>query len=97
MFPILDVLATLRIDELLGQAKVDDVDNVLVRCSISTHEKVLWLHITIDQVLTMNILDSCYLCHAYKGGKVKRRRQRERERKIKTNERERNEYVIREE
>ena len=68
MFSVLNMLPTLRVDELFRQTKVDYVDNVLVRCAVPTHQKVLWLHITIDQVLAVDILNSCNLFFEGGGG-----------------------------
>ena len=70
VFPILNVLSTFRIDELFSQTKIDDMDNILVRCAMPTHEEVLRLHVTIDQVLAVYVLDS---------GNLGRRGARERE------------------
>ena len=61
MFPVLDVLARLCINVLLGQAKVNNVDDVLVLCMVSTHQEVLWLDIPVDQVFRVHVLNSSNL------------------------------------
>lgn len=66
VFPVLDVLARLRVNVLLGQAKVDNVHHRLVLCMVPPHQKVLWLHVSVYQVLVVDILNSGYL----HGGKM---------------------------
>ena len=61
MLPVRDVLVAVRVDVLLGQAKVYDVDDGLTRCAVATQEEVLWLHVPVYQVFTVHILQSCYL------------------------------------
>jgi hypothetical protein len=61
VLPIRNVLVGLGVDILLGQAKVDDVDDVLVLAGLPTDEKVLRLDIAVDQVLTMYIFYSVKL------------------------------------
>lgn len=61
MLAVGNVLAALGVNVLLGEAKVDDVDDVLVGLAVLSHEEVLRLHVTVYQVLAVNILDSGYL------------------------------------
>lgn len=61
VLPIGNVLVGLRVYVLLGQAKVNDVDCVLVFTGLATDEKVLWFNVSIDQVLTMYIFYSVQL------------------------------------
>ena len=64
-----DVLVGLRVDVLLGQAKVNDVDNVLVRRAVPAHEVVFWLHVSVYQVFAVHILYSGNL--GRRGGRAK--------------------------
>ncbi len=61
VFSVRDVLVCLGINVLFSKAKVDDVDDVLVGGAIATKKEVLWLHVTIDQVFAVHILNSCNL------------------------------------
>ena len=58
MLPIWNVLLGLWVDVLLGQTKVDDVDGILFRGTSPADQEVLWFHVAIDQVFTVNILYS---------------------------------------
>lgn len=40
----------------LGQAKVDDVDEVALFAQ--AHEKVVWLHVSVDEVLGVDVFDA---------------------------------------
>lgn len=51
-----DVLLGLRVDVLLGQAKVDDVDGVLPLAARPPNQEVLRLHVAVDEALGMHIL-----------------------------------------
>lgn len=51
-----DVKVGLRIAILLGQAKVNNVD--LVSSLSNTHQEVVWLDITVDEALGMDVLNS---------------------------------------
>ena len=70
---VLNVLPTLRINELLRQTKIDNVDDVFIWRAVSAHEEILGLYVTIDQVLAVDILNS---------GNLEREREREREREV---------------
>ena len=61
MFSVGNVFIGLRVNELLGKAKVDDVYCVLVWGAIAPHEEVFRLHVTVYQVLAVHILNSGYL------------------------------------
>ena len=50
-----------RVNVLLCQAKVNDIDCILVGGSEPSHEEILRLHVAIDEVFTMHVLQSCYL------------------------------------
>ena len=69
VFPVRNVLIALRVDVLLGQPKVNNVGDGLIGGAIATQEEVLWLHIPVYQVLTVHILDSCYLEVRREGGR----------------------------
>ena len=62
MFSVGDVFTGLWVNVLLHKTKVNDMDNVLVRGAVPSHEKILWLHVSVYQVLTVHILNSGYLC-----------------------------------
>lgn len=43
----------------LGQTKVDNVDQVALLAQ--AHEEVVWLHISVDEVLGVDVLDTADL------------------------------------
>lgn len=51
-----DVLLGLRVDVLLGQAKIDNVDGMLPLAAWAPHQKVLRLHVAVDEALGVHIL-----------------------------------------
>ena len=55
------VFVSERVDVLLGQAKVNDVDSVLVGCPKPPHQEILWLHVAVNEVFAVHILQSCNL------------------------------------
>ena len=59
VFPVGDVLMRTGITILLGQAKVNDVDQVPFLPQ--AHEKIVRLDITMDEVLGMDVLNSTNL------------------------------------
>lgn len=54
-----DVLVCAGIPVLLGQPKVNDVDQVSFLPQ--PHEEVIWLHISVDEVLRVNVLNTTNL------------------------------------
>jgi hypothetical protein len=54
-----DMLVGACIPILLGQPKVNDVDQVAFLSQ--PHEEVIWLHISVDKILRMNVLNTTYL------------------------------------
>lgn len=44
---------------LLGQTKVDNVDQVALFAQ--AHEKVVWLHVSVDEVLGVDVFDTANL------------------------------------
>lgn len=56
MLAIWDVLLSLRVDVLLGQPKVDDVDGVLPLAARPPNQEVLGLHVTVDEALGVHVL-----------------------------------------
>lgn len=56
MLPVGNVFFGFRVDVLLGQSKVYDVNDVLLLIALPANEEVLWLHIPVDEVLGMHIL-----------------------------------------
>ena len=61
VFPVLYVLARLCVNVLLGQPKVNDVDDVFARHMMPPHQEVLRLHVTVDQVFIVHVFNSCNL------------------------------------
>lgn len=55
VLPVGDVLVRSGIPVLLGQAEVDDVDQVALFAQ--THEKVVGLHVSVDEVLGVDVFD----------------------------------------
>ena len=53
-----DVEVRLRVAVLLGQTKVDDID--LVATLADAHQEVVWLDITVDERLCVDVLDARY-------------------------------------
>lgn len=61
MFSVGYMFVGLWVDILLGQAKVDDVDGVLRLTRTPADQEVFWLHVAVDEVLTMYIFYSVKL------------------------------------
>ena len=61
MFSVLNVLARLGVNVLLGQAKVDNVHDVFAGHVVPPHQEVLRLHVTVDQVFVVHVFNSCNL------------------------------------
>lgn len=53
--PVADVLVRSGVAVLLGQAKVDDVDQVALFAE--THQEVVRLHVLVDEVLGVDVLN----------------------------------------
>ena len=53
------VLVSPGVAVLLGQTKVDDVHQVSLLAQ--PHQEVVWLHVAVDKVLGVNVLQSTYL------------------------------------
>src|SRR3954468_17904155 len=51
-----DVEVSLWVTVLLGQTEVNDID--LVTTFANTHQEVVWLDITVDERLSVNVLDT---------------------------------------
>lgn len=56
ILPVGDVLVCSGITVLLGQAKVNDVDQVAL--FTETHQKIVRLHISVDEVLGVDVFNS---------------------------------------
>lgn len=54
-----DVLVGAGIPILLGQPEVNDINQVAFLSQ--PHEEVIWLHISVDKILRMNVLNTTYL------------------------------------
>lgn len=54
-----DVLVRASVTVFLGQTKVDDVDQIALFAQ--AHQKVVWLHISVDEVLGVDVLDAADL------------------------------------
>lgn len=57
VLPVGDVLASLWVNVLLSQAKVNDIDDGLLLVRLTTNKKVLGLDVTIDELFLMDILN----------------------------------------
>ncbi len=56
VFPVRDVLVGARVSVLLGEPEVDDVDEVALLPE--PHEEVVRLHVPVDEVFRVDVLDS---------------------------------------
>ncbi len=59
VFPVRYVLVCASIAVLLGQTKVNDVDQVALLAQ--PHQKVVWFHVSVDKVLRVDVFDSADL------------------------------------
>ena len=59
VFSIWYMLMRSSISVLLSQTKVDNVDKIPFLAK--THQKIVWLHITMDKIFTVDIFYSAYL------------------------------------
>ncbi len=59
VFAVLDVLVRARVAVLLRQPEVDDVDEVALLAK--PHQEVIRLHVSVDEVLRVDVLHSAYL------------------------------------
>lgn len=56
MLPVRDVFFGLGVDVLFGQAKVDDVDNMLLFIPLTSDEKVFGFDVSVDEVFGVDVL-----------------------------------------
>ena len=56
VFPIRDVLVRLRVDVLLREAEVDDVDRLLSLVRLPPDQEVLGFDVAVDEMLLVNEL-----------------------------------------
>ena len=61
MFPVRYVFFGFRVNVLLRQSKVYDVNDVLFLIALPANKEVFWLDISVDEVLRMHVLHSRYL------------------------------------
>lgn len=54
-----DVLVRSGVTVFLGQAKVDDVDQVALLAQ--PHQEVVWLHVSVDEILGVDVFDAADL------------------------------------
>lgn len=54
-----DVLVCASVTVFFGQTKVNDVDQIALFAQ--AHEKVVWLHISVDEVLGVDVFDTTNL------------------------------------
>lgn len=59
VFPVRDVLVGPGVSVLLGQTKINDVYEVALFAK--AHKEVVWLHIPMDEVFGMNVLNTADL------------------------------------
>lgn len=71
VLPVRNVFFGFRIDVFFGQAKVYDVNDVLFFVALPSDEKVLWLHVPVDEVLGVHVFHAGDLA---RGKKEKRKR-----------------------
>jgi hypothetical protein len=53
----------LGVTVLLGQTEIDNVD--LIAALADSHEKVVWLNVTVDEVPGVHVFDTGYLACQY--------------------------------
>lgn len=58
VLPVWNVFFGLGVDVLFSQAKVNDVDNVLLFIPLPSNEKVFRFYISIDEIFRVHILHS---------------------------------------
>lgn len=56
VLPVWDVFFGLGVDVLFGQAKVDDVDNMLLFVPLTSDEKVFRFNVSVDEVFGVDVL-----------------------------------------
>lgn len=56
MLPVWDVFFGLGVDVFFGQAKVDDVDNMLLFIPLTSDEKVFGFNVSVDEVFGVDVL-----------------------------------------
>lgn len=56
MLPVRNVFFGFWVDVFFRKAEVYDVNDVLLLIALPPDEKVLWLHVPIDEVFRMHIL-----------------------------------------
>lgn len=56
MLPVRDVFFGLGVDVFFGQAKVNDVDNMLLFIPLASDEKVFGFHVPVDEVFGVDVL-----------------------------------------
>ncbi len=61
------MLLCLGIAVLLGHAKIDDVHQVGMFCVRSSHKEVVWLDISVNQILFVDRLDTAKLWRCERG------------------------------
>lgn len=63
VLPVGNVLVGASVSVFLGQAEVDDVHQVALLAQ--THEEVIGLHVSVDEVLRVDVLDTADLKHTH--------------------------------
>lgn len=61
VFPVGNVLVGFRIYILLGQPKVNDVDDIVLLGGLPPDEEVFGFHVPVDQMFCVHILNSMKL------------------------------------
>ena len=59
VLPVGDVLVSASIAVLLGKTKVNDIHKVALLAQ--PHQKVVWLHVSMDEILGMYVLNTADL------------------------------------
>lgn len=73
VFAVGDVLVRARVTIFLSQAEVDDVDQVSLLAQ--SHQEVVRLHVSVDEVLGVDVLDAADL--EQRGRRVKKKKKTE--------------------
>jgi hypothetical protein len=64
-----NVKVGLRVSVLLGKAEINDID--LVSTLADSHQKVVWLDVTVDEITRVNVLDTRDLREAISIGEIR--------------------------
>ena len=69
VFPVWYVLMRPSISVLLGQTKVDNIDEVSFLAK--AHQEIIWLHIAMNEIFAVDVFYSTYLWKKCRRMKIK--------------------------